>query len=92
MSSNRRMMTAPAGGRRGVNFNSNSTTLPADAARLIARWRQLGGPAIELEPGVIVTNLERWLYNNPPATPARLGRVREYLYIDTLAAAEGQAA
>ena len=85
MNSNRRMMAAPTGSRRGVN--SNSTTLPADAARMIARWRQLGGPAIELEPGVIVTNLERWLYNNPPATPARLGRVREYLYLDTLAAA-----
>lgn len=91
MTSNRRM-AAPAGSRRGVNPNSNSTTLPADAARMIARWRQLGCPAIELEPGIIVTNLERWLHNNPPAAPARLGRVREYLYIDTLAAADGMAA
>ena len=61
---------------------------PADARRMIARWEQLERPAIELEPGVIVTNLERWLYNNPPATPARLGRVREYLYIDTLQLAD----
>lgn len=63
-------------------------SFPADARRMIARWEQLERPAIELEPGVIVTNLERWLYNNPPATPARLGRVREYLYIDTLQLAD----
>lgn len=63
-------------------------SFPADARRMIDRWEQLERPAIELEPGVIVTNLERWLYNNPPATPARLGRVREYLYIDTLQLAD----
>ena len=63
-------------------------SFPADARRMIARWEQLERPAIELEPGVIVTNLERWLYNNPPATPTRLGRVREYLYIDTLQLAD----
>ena len=58
-------------------------TAPADARRMIDRWEALGCPAIELEPGVGISNLERWLYNNPPAPAARLGRVREYLYIDT---------
>lgn len=57
---------------------------PADAGRLIDRWEALGRPVIELEPGIGVSDLERWLYNNPPAPGARLGRVREYLYIDTL--------
>ena len=57
--------------------------IPADAARMIARWERLGRPAIELEPGVIVSNLERWLYNNPPASGATLGRIREFLYVDT---------
>ena len=56
---------------------------PADAPRMIARWQELGRPAIELEPGVIISNLERWLFNNPPATGANLGRIREYLYVDT---------
>jgi hypothetical protein len=57
--------------------------VPTDAPRMIARWERLGRPAIELEPGVIVSNLERWLYNNPPATGSTLGRIREYLYVDT---------
>ena len=57
--------------------------LPADARRMIERWRELGCPLIELEPGVIVSNLERWLHNNPPAPGVWLGRVREYLYIET---------
>ena len=57
--------------------------VPADAARMIARWERLGRPAIELEPGVIVSNLERWLYNNPPASGSTLGRIREFLYVDT---------
>ncbi len=57
--------------------------IPADAARMIARWERLGRPAIELEPGVIVSNLERWLYNNPPASGSTLGRIREFLYVDT---------
>lgn len=57
--------------------------LPADASRMISRWERLGRPAIELEPGVIVSNLERWLYNNPPASGSTLGRIREFLYVDT---------
>lgn len=57
--------------------------VPADAPRMIARWERLGRPAIELEPGVIVSNLERWLYNNPPASRSTLGRIREFLYVDT---------
>ena len=57
--------------------------LPADAERMIGRWRELGRPFIELEPGVVISNLERWLYNNPPAPGVWLARVREYLYIDT---------
>ncbi len=57
--------------------------VPADAARMIARWERLGRPAIELEPGVVVSNLERWLYNNPPAPGSTLGRIREFLYVDT---------
>ena len=57
--------------------------VPADAPRMIARWERLGRPAIELEPGVIVSNLERWLYNNPPASGSTLGRIREFLYVDT---------
>lgn len=65
-----------------VPIKSN-LALPADAARMIARWERLGKPAIELEPGVIVSNLERWLHNNPPASGSTLGRVREFLYVDT---------
>lgn len=57
--------------------------VPADAPRMIARWERLGRPAIELEPGVIVSNLERWLRNNPPASGPTLGRIREFLYVDT---------
>ena len=57
--------------------------VPADSPRMIARWERLGRPAIELEPGVIVSNLERWLYNNPPASGSTLGRIREFLYVDT---------
>ena len=62
---------------------NTALTIPADAARMIARWERLGRPAIELEPGVIVSNLERWLYNNPPASGSTLGRIREFLYVDT---------
>ena len=61
----------------------SNLALPADAPRMIARWERLGKPAIELEPGVIVSNLERWLHNNPPASGSTLGRVREFLYVDT---------
>ena len=57
--------------------------LPADAQRMIDRWRELGRPYIELEPGVIISNLERWLHNNPPAPGPWLARVREYLYLET---------
>jgi len=70
----------------GVNSATRFNThfeIPADAARMIARWERLGRPAIELEPGVIVSNLERWLRNNPPASGPTLGRVREFLYVDT---------
>ena len=56
---------------------------PADAPRMIFRWEELGRPAIELEPGVIVSNLERWLDNNLPASGTHLGRIREYLYVET---------
>ena len=57
--------------------------VPADTPRMIARWERLGRPAIELEPGVIISNLERWIYNNPPASGSTLGRIREFLYVDT---------
>ena len=62
---------------------NTSFAVPADAARMIARWERLGRPAIELEPGVIVSNLELWLHNNPPASGSTLGRIREFLYVDT---------
>ncbi len=62
--------------------------LPADAARMIYRWRQLGCPFIEIESGMVITNLERWLYNNPPQPGARMARAREYLYIDTYGVGE----
>ena len=65
---------------------------PADARRMIDRWEELGCPAIELEPGVGISNLERWLYNNPPASGARLGQVREYLYIGTFGIGAGAGA
>ena len=57
--------------------------IPGDAPRMLSRWEELGRPAIELEPGVIISNLERWLFNNPPASGTQLGRIREYLYIET---------
>ena len=65
-----------------TSVNTNFA-VPADASRMIARWERLGRPAIELEPGVIISNLERWLYNNPPASGSTLGRIREFLYVDT---------
>ncbi len=64
-------------------LSNANLAIPTDAPRMIARWERLGRPAIELEPGVIISNLERWLYNNPPASGATLGRIREYLYVDT---------
>ena len=57
--------------------------LPSDAGRMIDRWRALGCPYIELDAGVVISNLERWLYNNAPHSGVLLARVREYLYIDT---------
>ena len=62
----------------------SAPALPADAARMIARWREVDCPYIELDAGVVISNLERWLYNNAPHTRVCLARVREYLYIDTL--------
>ena len=62
---------------------NTDVAVPADAPRMITRWERLGRPAIELEPGVIISNLERWLYNNPPASGSTLGRIREFLYVDT---------
>lgn len=62
---------------------SAAPALPSDAGRMIARWRALGCPYIELDAGVVVSNLERWLYNNAPHSGVWLARVREYLYIDT---------
>ena len=64
-------------------LSNANLAIPADAPRMISRWERLGRPAIELEPGVIVSNLERWLYNNPPASASTLGRIREFLYVDT---------
>lgn len=64
-------------------FDSAPANLPSDAGRMIARWERLGRPAIELQPGVLVSNLERWLLNNTSASAASLGRIREYLYVDT---------
>ena len=55
--------------------------VPKDAQRMIARWELLGRPAIDLQPGVSISNLERWL-NHWPTPRAHLGRVREYLYVD----------
>ena len=65
--------------------------VPADAPRMIGRWERLGRPVIELEPGVIVSNLERWLYNNPTASGSALGRIREFLYVDTFGITAGAA-
>lgn len=62
---------------------SESPDLPSDTGRMIGRWRSLGCPYIELDAGVVISNLERWLYNNGPHSGALLARVREYLYIDT---------
>ncbi len=67
----------------GAGYGKAEVHLPADAQRMIDRWRALGRPFIELESGVVISNLERWLYNNPPAPGPWLARVREYLYIDT---------
>ena len=63
--------------------NATARELPPDAGRMIARWRELGRPYIELDAGVVISNLERWLYNNAPHPGVRLARVREYLYIDS---------
>ena len=63
--------------------DSSARGLPTDARRMIARWRELGCPLIELEAGVVISNLERWLYNNAPHAGVCLARVREYLFIDT---------
>ena len=63
--------------------DSGAPGLPSDSARMIDRWHDLGCPFIELEPGVVISNLERWLYNNLPHSGALLARVREYLYLDT---------
>jgi hypothetical protein len=64
--------------------DTTARELPSDSERMIARWRELGCPYIELDAGVVISNLERWLYNNPPHAGLWLARVREYLYIDTL--------
>lgn len=69
-------------------LSNTNLAFPADAPRMIARWERLGRPTIELEPGVIVSNLERWLYNNPAAPGSSLGRIREYLYVDTFGVTE----
>ena len=66
-----------------VYAQAAATDLPDDAGRMIARWRALGCPYIELDAGVVVSNLERWLYNDAPHSGVWLARVREYLYIDT---------
>lgn len=66
-----------------LDVRSAGAFLPSDAQRMIERWRVLGCPYIELEPGVVISNLERWLHNNPPAPGPLMARVREYLYIDT---------
>ena len=58
-------------------------SLPSDGQRMIDRWRELGCPLIEMESGVVISNLERWLYNNASYSGVWLARVREYLYIDT---------
>ena len=63
--------------------NFGERDLPMDTARMIDRWRALGCPYIELDAGVVISNLERWLYNNAPHSGVCLARVREYLYIDT---------
>ena len=62
---------------------SVAPALPSDAGRMIARWRDLGCPCIDMDAGVVISNLERWLYHNAPHSGVWLGRVREYLYIDT---------
>ena len=67
----------------GNDADTAEIWLPTDARRMIGRWYELDCPLIELQPGVVISNLERWLHNNPPAPGVRLARVREYLYIDT---------
>ena len=66
---------------RSVHQVRSAYPVPKDAQRLIAKWELLGRPAIDLQPGVSISNLERWL-NHWPAPQAHLGRVREYLYVD----------
>lgn len=76
-------LTQPRSGSHGERDGGAEWQLPADGLRMIERWRELGCPLIELQPGVVVSNLERWLYQNPPARGGWLARVREYLYIET---------
>ena len=66
-----------------IYANATAAEAPSDAVRMISRWRELGSPYIELEAGVVISNLERWLCNNGPHSGACLARVREYLFIDT---------
>ena len=35
---------------------------PEDADELIGQWKDLGCPHIRLEGGMIITNLELWIY------------------------------
>ena len=58
-------------------------SLPADAHRMIDRWETLGRPCIDLQPGISISNLERWLHKSLPAPRSHLGIVREYLFIDS---------
>ena len=63
--------------------STHYNTLPADAHRMIARWETLGRPCIDLQPGISISNLERWLHKSLPAPRSHLGIVREYLFIDS---------
>ena len=67
--------------------STRSNTLPPDAHRMIARWETLGRPCIDLQPGISISNLERWLHKSLPAPRSHLGIVREYLFIDSVASA-----
>ena len=63
--------------------STHRNSLPADAHRMIARWETLGRPCIDLQPGISISNLERWLHKCHPVSRSHLGIVREYLFIDS---------
>jgi hypothetical protein len=56
--------------------------LPPDASDLLTRWEELGRPEIPLSPGVLISNLQKWLYFYEAAEypPEHLSAVRLCLW------------